>query len=204
MNIRHVKKTLLVFNIVITGLLLFQAVIVYQEWKAGKRSGRGAGESVNQTSQTSPNTSKQTTRMATYQTIVNRDIFGTTPAQRPVQPPAPEQEEIVPTQLQLRLNGTMVGDQYAYAVITDVRTKKEGIYTLNDTIQNATIAEILPDRIVLMVNSRKEALILFPENKKNSVKLTGGRRQIAPAKRQPVARKLSDPRRSAFKIPSSR
>jgi len=200
-NIRHFKKSLVAFNIVLTGLILYLGTIIFREWKSENRPGRAPDHAVSQKSRTPAGTPGQEARPAAYQAIVGRDIFSTTPS--PVSMAARlEEETIAPTQLKLRLNGTVVGGRYAYAVILDAQTNKEGIYTVNDTVQSATIAHIQADRVVLNVSGRKEALILFPEEKDADAKSSGSGYQAAPVKRPFAPRHVPDIRRPASRLPS--
>jgi type II secretory pathway component PulC len=104
-------------------------------------------------------------RMSDYQALVQQDIFRTT-RQRPQAEPAPAVEEkpVQVTRLNLKLKGVVMrSGNGSFAAIMDGGTRKEDIYFLNDTIQNAKVAKILRDQVILEVNNRQEALLLFPQ-----------------------------------------
>jgi len=202
-NIRHIKKALVGLNIILTGSILYFGTLIFQEWKSENRTRQGPDFYATQNRKTRTSTPGTATRLAAYQTIIRHDIFDTTrlsAQQKPVEETDPE--NIAPTQLRLQLNGTVVADQYAYAVITDVLTNQEGIYTVNDTVQNATIALIQTDRIVLNVGGRKEALVLFPEEKDPKAPVIRPGYQAVPGRRPPVSRQLPSLRQPGFRLPS--
>ena len=64
--------------------------------------------------------------------------------------------------MNLKLKGVVIrGRSRSFAVIQDGASRKEDIYYVDDTLQNARIAKILPDQVILSVNDRQEALLLF-------------------------------------------
>jgi len=189
-NIRHFKKGLLSANVVLTGLIVWMAAIVI----LGLHSGQVADGSIHSQTAIEIGTNQpaipKATQPAAYQGIVRRDIFDTTRAgvAPPVQVPQPENKEIPPTQLNLILKGTVVGDQESYAVITDGRTNREEIYVLNDAVQDAQVTEILTDRVILSLGGKKESLILFPEKTAEKDRVSNPARTVPPARR-PVVRR---------------
>jgi general secretion pathway protein C len=63
------------------------------------------------------------------------------------------------TQLQLKLLGTIPGEKsIAMADIQDLQNKMESLFHIGDTVQGATVEEIARDRVVLLVNGRREVL----------------------------------------------
>ena len=68
-------------------------------------------------------------------------------------------ETLEPTDLKLKLLGTVTGDKKeAYAVIEDTVEKRQNLYRIGDSIQNATLKMILREKVVLRVNGKDEIL----------------------------------------------
>lgn len=94
-----------------------------------------------------------------YRIIVERNLFGTKATKNA--PPAQkiDLEGLQQTRLQLTLWGTVAGgDQKAYAVIEDKKTRQQKLYHVGDTVQNATVKLILREKVVLRVDGRDEIL----------------------------------------------
>ncbi len=96
--------------------------------------------------------------MKYYQPIIDSDIFDT----KKIVPKVPvKQKEIQVTKLNLELRGTIVGvNEESFAIIWDKKTRMQDLYFLNDFVQGAHIIEIMPDRVILSLEGRKEALIM--------------------------------------------
>lgn len=185
MNLRHVRKGLLGVNLLLSGLLLW---VVYGMVRGDAAPGPGTASKepvpTHRPGSGRPDASTAR-RLAVYQEIVGKDIFETTPSISPTAPePESKEEDIDITRLNVRLMGTMVGDRNAYAVIADGRTRKEDIYRVGDPLQNTVIADIRTDRVILDVDGRKEALVLFPEDAAGKE----GVASPAPARRAPRGR----------------
>jgi general secretion pathway protein C len=95
-----------------------------------------------------------------YQPIMDRNLFKTKAAVAPVKKaPQINLEALKQTQLQLRLWGTVAGKKEgAYAVIEETKARKQNLYRVGDTIQNAKIKMIYRERVVLSVNGKDEIL----------------------------------------------
>lgn len=103
--------------------------------------------------------------LAHYGTIAERNLFQTPdqnapPKKAPPPKPSKSLDELKQTDLELRLYGTVTGDKVAYAVIRDQRARRQELFRVGDTIQDATIQEILRNRIVLRRNGEREVLQL--------------------------------------------
>ncbi len=95
-----------------------------------------------------------------YKTIIERNLFNT---KREAGPEVAQAyiETLKPTELKLKLLGTVTGDaSKAYAVIEETKGKKQDLYRIGDTIQDATIKRILRAKVVLQVNGKDEILEL--------------------------------------------
>jgi general secretion pathway protein C len=103
-----------------------------------------------------------------YRTIVERNLFNTKTGVES----APEKldlEALKPTDLKLRLLGTVSGDKKdTYAVIEEVGKKQQHLYRVGDTIQNATVKTILREKVVLHVNGEDEILAIEKKSGKSS------------------------------------
>jgi general secretion pathway protein C len=95
-----------------------------------------------------------------YRTIVERNLFNTKTGVEQ----APEKldlEALKPTELKLKLLGTVSGDKKdAYAVIEEAGGKQQNLYRVGDSIQNATVKTILREKVVLHVNGEDEILAI--------------------------------------------
>jgi|GEM_PF-4365333 len=100
-----------------------------------------------------------------YSKIVKRNIFGATEKGEPL-PLVEKMEQQVAlvetldeTSLQISLLGTIAGDtQSARAIILDQRTSSQNIYRVGDSIQEASIRQILRGKIVLRHGEKDEIL----------------------------------------------
>ncbi len=96
-----------------------------------------------------------------YTPITRRDLFNTAeaakkPAPKPAEKPVTELEQ---TKLNLQLYGTVTGEpDRCYAVILDGKRRRQQLYGVGDTVQTATIKQILRNRVVLHVNGKDEVL----------------------------------------------
>jgi general secretion pathway protein C len=116
-----------------------------------------------------------------YTAIMQRNLFGTAPAPGPAAAPAAP-AEAGPTQLQLRLLGTIAGGPaFARAIIEDA-AKAQNLYRVNETVQGAKIIEIQRNRVILQVGNRRETLELASGSTAASGPEAEGPRAVAPPK----------------------
>ena len=97
--------------------------------------------------------------LAHYHSIDKRNLFDI----KKTTSRAPEPEEIKdlePTELKLRLWGTVYGtsDGSSYAVIEDLKARSQNLYRRGDTVQDATVKMILREKVILRVNDKDEIL----------------------------------------------
>ena len=93
-----------------------------------------------------------------YQPVVERNLFQTK-ATAAVLPQAVDVEGLQQTSLKLKLWGTVTGDEKeAYAVIEETGKRKQNLYRIGDSVQNATLKLILREKVVLSVSGRDEVL----------------------------------------------
>jgi general secretion pathway protein C len=94
-----------------------------------------------------------------YNTIIERNLFNTKKKTNKIEPV--NIESLKQTALKLKLWGTVTGDSgKTYAVIEEQKGKKQNLYKVGDTIQNATLKIILREKVVLNVNGKDEILEL--------------------------------------------
>ena len=98
-----------------------------------------------------------------YRAIIDRDIFGS--GEEVLQETGGEDfDDLEPTSLNVALLGTVVGGkQYAFAVIEEVKKRKQGLYKVGDSVQGATVKRILRGKVVLRVNDKDEILTMEEE-----------------------------------------
>ncbi len=113
-----------------------------------------------------------------YNTISQRNLFNTKKKTDKIETVSIETLKL--TDLKLKLWGTVTGDSgKTYAVIEEQKGKKQNLYKVGDSIQNATVKIILREKVVLNVNGKDEILelekvtgdyksIIFPGRSKKS------------------------------------
>ncbi len=98
-----------------------------------------------------------------YDIIVTRNIFQANLKAAPLveEEPDLDLENLEETSLKLVLQGTVAGsDKDARAIIIDERQKRQDLYRVGDSVQNAVITQIERGRIVLEHNGQREILVL--------------------------------------------
>jgi len=100
-----------------------------------------------------------------YRAIVDRNLFGATG--QPDNETGPEQiGDLEPTTLQVRLLGTIAGDdQSTRAIIEDQQKREQNLYRVGDAIQNAVVNRILRGKVVLRVDGRDQILTMDEQKK---------------------------------------
>jgi general secretion pathway protein C len=101
---------------------------------------------------------------ADYAIINERNLFNANPpketavSEKP--PPPPPPPDVQPTQLQLKLVGTLAGtDKQRFAIIEDMSKRgSQVLYQVGDTVQNAAITAISRDCVVFNNGGRSEEL----------------------------------------------
>jgi general secretion pathway protein C len=103
-----------------------------------------------------------------FKVITDRNLFGSLEsASEGVK--AEELENLEPTSLKIALLGTVTGDQQsAVAVIEETDKRKQGLYKVGDSIQNAVLKMILRGKVVLRVDDKDEILTMEESAKRAS------------------------------------
>jgi len=105
-----------------------------------------------------PNEASTRHPLSDYRAIMDRNLFKTKTGTGG-RPQKLDIESLTPTDLKLKLLGTVTGDEKeAYAVIEDTAVRRQNLYKIGDTIQNATLKMILREKVVLHVNGKDEIL----------------------------------------------
>ncbi len=197
------KKILLITNICLTGALVWLGINTYATWDSDRLShGEPQAEALTRERQNGP--PKRALRTGKdYRLIVSKDIFGTSPnaVRAPQKQEKKEEEEIVTTDLDVELKGTIVGENgTSYAIISQGRKKGDEIFGMNDSISGAKIVEIYTDKVILSRNGRREALPLSFESSKPSTRKTSPRLRPSQSPRTPTKR--PDIRRRPVRAPA--
>jgi len=95
-----------------------------------------------------------------YLSAINRDLFGA--AQESVDTSKQiKTEDLERTALNISLLGTVSGDnENSVAIIQERAKRSQSLYKIGDTIQNATIIEILRGKVILRVGSKNQILTM--------------------------------------------
>lgn len=95
-----------------------------------------------------------------YQSIMGRNLFGSTDAIAQ-EDKEEDIEALEPTTLKLALLGTVSGSsQNTYAVIEETNKRKQGLFKVGDSIQDAVIKSIQRGVVVLKVGDKVEKLTM--------------------------------------------
>ncbi|TET92048.1 MAG: PDZ domain-containing protein [Desulfobacteraceae bacterium] len=98
--------------------------------------------------------------LSSFQVITERNLFGSLDkASEDVN--KEEIEDLELTSLKIALLGTVTGsEQNAFAVIEETDKRKQGLYKIGDSVQNATVKKILREKVVLRVGTKDEILTM--------------------------------------------
>jgi general secretion pathway protein C len=96
--------------------------------------------------------------LSSYNTIIDRDLFNTK-ATTDIKPGTINIDTLKQTDLNLKLWGTVTGlKEQTYAVIEESKTRKQNLYRVGDSIQNAIVKMVLREKVVLNVDGKDEVL----------------------------------------------
>jgi general secretion pathway protein C len=106
-----------------------------------------------------------------YRLIIDRNIFGS--VDRTSEKVKTEEiEALEPTSLKIALLGTVAGSPHnAVAVIEETDKRKQGMFKVGDSIQNAVIKMILRGKVILRVDDRDEILTMEEEEARRAEKV---------------------------------
>lgn len=118
--------------------------------------------------------------LSAYAPITTRNLFKTQKkeTQKSVEV---DLEGMEPTDLNLKLWGTVTGEtKNAYAVIEDLKERRQDLFRAGDTIQNATVKLILREKVVLNVGGKDEILEIEKMEANTGRRSVGYRPPIGP------------------------
>ncbi|MBF0224445.1 MAG: type II secretion system protein GspC [Desulfobacterales bacterium] len=108
-----------------------------------------------------------------YASIKERNIFNSQNDKAEIKEEIQEVIDLPETTLNLKLYGTIAGQNTnSYAIIEDSKTKKQDLYSVGDTIQNAKITRILKEQVILSLNGKDQTLSM-EKNDDKSLKRSG-------------------------------
>ena len=127
--------------------------------------------------------------LSQYRAIVQRNIFqihanNVVPAQKMIV------ENIKPTERNLKLWGTVVGDDLASACAiieapgNNARRRKQLLYRNGDTVQGAEITRILREKVILSADGKTEILRIVDPQSSGKARRTGN--AYNPPRQQPI------------------
>lgn len=133
--------------------------------------------------------------LSNFQVISQRNIFGSLEKASSAEIEATEIEALEATSLKIALLGTVTGDsRNAVAIIEERDKRRQGLYRLGDSVQNATVKMILRGKVVLRVGDKDE--ILTMEESFSSKTEKGRTASKAQGKETTITVRLSDLQRS--------
>lgn len=201
------RKILWLLNIVIGGAIFWLGADMALTWNQERRDERPI--TPKPTGQNSP---KGTLKPASkpidaFRQIAELNVFKTTDTEAETEKKEEDEpEEIKVTELDLKLMGTVVGENGpSFAVIQDGKARKQELYYLKDYVQGAQISKILADRVILSLKGKEEALILSDDSEPSPGRTQISRlpertttpqrviRRPSPTVRRPVARRPIPP-----------
>ena len=98
--------------------------------------------------------------LSDFQSIIDRNIFSTS-KRTDIGAESNKIESLEPTTLKISLIGTIAGDQrYAAAIIEETDKRKQALYRVGDSVQEAVVKAILRGKVVLRVGDKDEILIM--------------------------------------------
>jgi general secretion pathway protein C len=111
--------------------------------------------------ETSSAFSRSARPLSHYREIMERNLFNTRSA---IHSSAPKREAVdiaslKSTGLKLKLFGTVTGSKSeSYAVIQDLKSRKQSLYSVGDAVRTAVVKRILRNKIILDVNGENQIL----------------------------------------------
>ncbi len=166
-----IKRYFTLANMMLAAVIFYLGVqIFYQFMMAQLDSGTGGSAK----SAVITDTAAEMRPPTSYYDAVNqRDLFKTRAAEEALSAAA-KQKEVVPdqpmeqTKLQVKLWGTVSSEGIAsYAVIEDLKDKKQSLYRINDKIQIATVKQILREKVILNSGGKDEVLEMVEKTAPN-------------------------------------
>jgi general secretion pathway protein C len=147
-----------ILNIVALSLVVYIGVDTFYRVVSSKLKGVNNKEIVMEPLPTAEE--RKRSPLSNFQVITERNLFGSLDkASKDVN--EEEIEALEPTSLKVALLGTVTGsEQNAFAVIEETDKRKQGLYKIGDSVQNATVKKILREKVVIRVGTKDEILTM--------------------------------------------
>jgi len=147
-----------ILNIVALSLVVYIGVDTFYRVVSSELKGVNTKEIV--TEQLPNAKESERSPLSSFKVITERNLFGSLDkASKDVN--EEEIEELELTSLKIALLGTVTGnEQNAFAVIEETDKRKQGLYKIGDSVQNATVKKILREKVVLRVGAKDEILTM--------------------------------------------
>jgi general secretion pathway protein C len=134
-----------------------------------------------------------------FNTIMDRNMFGSTLKKASVPAKKPDVDSIEPTDLKIALLGTVTGKQEnAFAVIEEAGKRRQELYRVGDSIKNAILKTILRGKVILRVGDRDEVLIMEEPSSSKTAKRSRATPRVS--SKRTITVRLSDLERSLQNI----
>jgi general secretion pathway protein C len=155
MNI-SLKRYLTLLNVLLIGGIIYFSVNAFYDIVAIRLD--PDQPDLSDRSKVSVPTKENLPPLSHYDAISDRNLFKTNAKSDP-KTNAIDVDTLKQTDLKLKLWGTVTGlkDQ-TYAVIEESKSRKQNLYRVGDTIQNATVKLVLREKVVLNVDGKDEVL----------------------------------------------
>jgi general secretion pathway protein C len=147
-----------VFNLVALSLIIYIGVdIFYRTARSRVIDAKTSGVAMQQAPDIEPHKKPP---FSDYRIITDRNLFGShEKASGDIK--EEEVEGLEPTSLRVALLGTVSGDKKnARAVIEETDKRKQGLYKVGDSIQDAVVKRILREKVILRVGDKDEILTM--------------------------------------------
>ncbi len=168
------KRYFIIINIILVAVFLYFSVQAFSKMSAHRSEQDFTADTAGR-----QNVQSQTSvqRPFSYYNLINkRNLFNTGEKASP-QVDKVLIEDLKQTKLKLKLLGTVTGDkQKAYAVIEDLKERKQNLYRVGDSLQNAIVKIILREKVVLNLNGKDEILGMKTEPMEDIKSLTRKKR----------------------------
>lgn len=163
------KRYYIIFNLLVLTVIIYSAVNMFYKITRSRVAPVQNGASIKQHIQDVEQLEKLP--LSNFSVIEKRNLFGSVDrASEGKSSDAYKDVEV--TSLNLALLGTIASDdqQSSRAIIQDTTKRKQDLYKVGDSIQNAVVDKILRKQVILNVEGKEEKLIMeeFVSSKKPS------------------------------------
>ncbi len=156
------KRSFIIVNIILIALFLYFSVQAYSKISV-HRSDLNISTDASDTQIVQSKTGEH--HPFSYYSIIDKRNLFNTGKKANIHVDKVDIEELKQTKLKLKLLGTVTGNKNkAYAVIDDLKDRKQNLYRVGDSLQNATVKLILREKVVLNLNGKDEILGMKSES----------------------------------------